>query len=147
MEDKESNYEDAQEEAPEDAPQEAQEEKQTTEDILETATLTATVEDTEVAAETTGDIEVIDNKVGKQDTEVADKKLQLPVAYTQEQIEEQEIQKNIALIFQTSKMEYLQYEMMMDNGRTIELSDEHQVDESPSAFQDYGSPVAFATSR
>ena len=74
------------------------------------------------------------------------KKVAAAVEYTQEQIEEQEIRKNVARIFQTSKMEYLAYEQMMDEGRrTLELSDEHRVEtESPTH---YGSPIVFATLR
>ena len=121
------DYKYAQEEALEDAPQEAQEEKQTTEEILDTATSTATAEGTEVVEESAKDTEVI--AAPKEDTEVADAELQLPVIYTQEQIKEQEILKTVTLIFQdTTKMDYLKHKMMMDSGRTLELSDEHRVE-------------------
>ena len=108
---------------PKDPPsEEALEEKQTTEGTLDAATSTVTAETEKVPA---------------------------AAEYTQEQIAEQEILKNVARIFQTSKMEYLQYEELMDSGgHTLELSDEHRVEtESQSNYGSYGSPIAFATSR
>ena len=83
-----------------------QEGKQPNEEVLE-PDKEVLEPDTQVA-DTAEDTQAEDEKPAADDSKVANKELQQSVVYSQEQIEEQDILRKVALIFQdTSRMDYL----------------------------------------